>query len=143
MTQAELFNLVQQVHDQYGAYFAQVITINFAMIVAIFYFLHRVQIGFRLAAYGFYLTGMLTLSGLMLHAANVKALALSAMTAIPVAQRSPVVAGYLQLQDGWLFSATRLLQNVSLWALVLVVTYMLFRWRHPDNDMQPPESAPG
>ncbi len=133
MSQAEVFALVQQVHDQYGALFAQVITINFAMIVAIFYFLHRVRLGFRIAAYGFYLIGMVTLAGLMLHAANVKAIALAAMADIPPAQQAPVVASYLALQGRWLFVATGIFQNLALRALVAVVTYMLFFWRHPDG----------
>jgi hypothetical protein len=142
MTQAELFNLVQQVHDQYGALFAEVITINFAMIVAIFYFLHRLPLVLRGAVYGFYLIGMITLSGLMLHAANVKALAIATMQAIAPAERSPVIAGYLALQDSWLFIAVGVFQNLSLWALVLAVTYMLFAWRHPDAQKAAAESAP-
>lgn len=142
MNQAELFNLVLQVQDQYGMLFAEVITINFAMIVAIFYFLHRLALGLKAAVYGFYLIGMITLSGLMLHAANVKALAVGAMQAIAPAERSPVIAGYLDLQDRWLFIAIGLFQNLSLWALALAVTYMLFAWRHPDDQTSAPESPP-
>lgn len=131
MSQTELFALIQQVHEQYSVLFAQVITINFAMIVAIFYFLHRTALGFRIAAFAFYLTGMLTLIGLMLHEANVKALALSALGTIPQAARSPVIDGYLALQADWLFRATGWFQNASLWALIAVVAYLLFWWRSP------------
>ncbi len=133
MTQAELFTLVQQVHEQYATLIAQVITINFAMIVAIFYFLHRARLGFRVAAFGFYLIGMLTLVGMMLQEANVKAIALSAMAAIPSAEQSSVVQSYLILQGRWLFRIISIFQNGSLWALVSVIAYMLFWWRNPNE----------
>jgi hypothetical protein len=129
MSEAEIFALVQQVHEQYAALFAQVITINFAMIVAIFYFLHRARTGFRIAAFLFYLIGMLTLTGMMLHAANIKGIALAAMASIPAP--SPVVRGYLALQGGWLFRAISFFQNMSLWAMGGVIAYMLFWWRNP------------
>jgi hypothetical protein len=133
MTQTELFALVQQVHEQYATLFAQVITINFAMIIAIFYFLHRARLGFRVAAFGFYLIGMLTLVGMMLQEANIKAIALGAMNAIPIEEQSSVVQGYLSLQGRWLFRAISLFQNGSLWALVSVIAYMLFWWRNPND----------
>ncbi len=103
MSQAEIFSLVQQVQDQYGSLFAQLITINFAMIVAIWYFLHRTQFRFRIATFVFFLVGMLTLVGLMLQQANIKGLARRALEQNRPDLRSSVVA------------------------------YMLFHWRHPDN----------
>ena len=99
------------------------------MIVAIFYVLRQTRLGFRIAAWLFYLTGMLTLTGMMLHEANVKGLALASMAAIPPAARDPVIAGYLALQHGWLFRTTAAFQNLALWVLVIVVGYMLFWWR--------------
>ena len=132
MTQAELFTLVQQVHEQYAALFAQVITINFAMIVAIFYFLHRARLGLRLAAFLFYLVGMLTLVGMMLQEANIKAIALGTLAAIPVGVQAPMTHGYLVLQDQWLFRTIRFFQNTSLWVLIGVIAYMLFWWRNPN-----------
>ena len=132
MSQAEIFNLIQQVQDQYAALFAQVITINFAMIVAVFYFLHRTSLRFRMAAFLFYITGMLALVGMMLHAANVKAFALAALSAIPAENRDSVVAAYLAFQDSWLAKASALFQNASVWLLLGVVFYMLFVWRNPE-----------
>ena len=133
MSQAEIFNLIQQVQDQYAALFAQVITINFAMIVAVFYFLHRTSLRFRMAAFLFYITGMLALVGMMLHAANVKAIALAALIAIPAGSRDGVVAGYLAFQDSWLATAIALFQNASVWLLLAVVFFMLFLWRNPEG----------
>jgi hypothetical protein len=138
MSQAELFAIVQGVHEQYATLFAQVISINFAMIVAIYYFLRRTRLGFRLAAYGFYLVGMVTLLGMMLHEANVKSLALTSMTAVPASARDPLIAGYLAMQDGWLFRAISAFQNIAFWVLAIVVAFMLFGWRDDGKESRPP-----
>ena len=129
MSENELFAVVQQVNGLYGSLFAQIISINFAMIVATWYFLHRARLSFRLAAFAFYLLGMLTLIGMMLQQANIKHRATAALTAIPDGQRSQFVSDYLAVQGGWLFQLTALFQNASLWALIGVTAYLLFRWR--------------
>lgn len=131
MSQTDLFNLVQQVQDQYGTLFAHVITINFAMIVAIYYFLHRTRFVFRIAAFGVYLIGMLTLVGLMLQQANFKKLVLQEMQAMASTGQAAMVANFLQLQESWLFQSARLFQNLSLWILIVVIGYMLFFWKNP------------
>lgn len=132
MTETELFAIVQQTNEQVGALFAQVITINFAMIIATWYFLRRTRLAFRLSVFAFYLVGMLTLIGMMLQQSNIKHLAINALTAIPPDKRSSVIDGYLPIQEGWLFVAARIFQNASLWMLVAVIAYLLFWWRQED-----------
>ncbi len=128
MTEVELIRLIQQVQEQYAGLFGQIISINFAMVVAIWYFLHRARLAFRIAAFGFYLLGMLTFTGLMLLQANVKATAVAALRAIPPSQRSQFSNDLLALQDSWLFHLTSLFQNASLWVLIAVTGYLLFFW---------------
>lgn len=41
MGETDLIGIVRDVNSQYAILFGQIITINFAMIVAIYYFLHR------------------------------------------------------------------------------------------------------
>ncbi len=129
MTEIELVRLIQQVQEQYGSLFGQIISINFAMVVAVWYFLHRARLAFRIAAFGFYLLGMLTFIGLMLLQANVKGTALAALQAIPPGQRSQFTANLLALQDSWLFHLVALFQNASLWVLIGVTGYLLFFWK--------------
>src|SRR5436305_15320298 len=72
MGESELIGVIRDVNAQYAVLFGQVITINFAMIVAIYYFLHRSPLLFRIAAFGFYAVGMLALVGLLLQQGNYK-----------------------------------------------------------------------
>lgn len=109
--------------------FGQIITINFAMIVAIYYFLHRSALLFRIAAFGFYAIGMLALIGLMLEQSNYKYQALLALRALPAARRAPVTDSLLALNQSWLAQTTGFFLNASLWVLFAVVAYLLFWWR--------------
>jgi len=129
MGETELIGMVRDVNAQYSVLFGQIITINFAMIVAIYYFLHRSGLLFRVAAFGFYAIGMLTLIGLMIEQANYKNQALLALQALPAAKRSPLTDSLLAVHQSWVFQATSFFLNASLWVLFAVVAYLLFWWR--------------
>ena len=129
MGETELIGMVRDVNAQYAVLFGQIITINFAMIVAIYYFLHRSGFLFRIAAFGFYAIGMLALIGMMLEQANYKNQALLALQALPAAKRSPVADSLLAVNQSWVFQTTSFFLNASLWVLFAVVAYLLFWWR--------------
>lgn len=129
MNGSDLFGIVAEVSAQYATLFGMVISINFAMILAIWTFLHRTRTGFRIAAFGFYLIGMGMLTGMLLQQANVKARALEAMRALSPADRAGFIDGYLATQDSWLFGAVAVFQNLALWLLVAAVAYLLFVWQ--------------
>lgn len=129
MGEAELIGMIRDVNAQYAVLFGQIITINFAMIVAIYYFLHRSSLVFRTAAFGFYAIGMLTLIGLMLEQSNYKYQALLALRRLPPAARSPVTDSFLAVNQSWLAQATSFFLNTSLWVLFVVIVYLLFFWR--------------
>ena len=132
MGETELIGLIRDVNAQYATLFGQIITINFAMIVAIYYFLHRAGLLFRVAAFGFYAIGMLALIGLMLEQANYKAQALNALVAMP--NRSPLADSVVEIHQSWLSEATSFFLNASLWVLIAVIGYLLFGWRgDPDR----------
>ena len=129
MGETELIGMIRDVNAQYAVLFGQIITINFAMIVAIYYFLHRSALLFRIAAFAFYAIGMLALIGLMLEQANYKNQALIALRALPAGQRSALTDSLLALNQSWLAQATSFFLNASLWVLFAVVAYLLFWWR--------------
>jgi hypothetical protein len=134
MGETELIGMIRDVNAQYAVLFAQIITINFAMIVAIYYFLHRAPLLFRIAAFGFYAIGMLALIGLMLEQANFKTAALKALATIPPPQRSKIAGALLDIQGSWLGRFTSLFLDISIWVLFVVVAYLLFVWRgDPDR----------
>jgi hypothetical protein len=129
MSGTDLFGVVTAVSAQYATLLGMVITINFAMILAIWTFLHRTRQHFRAAAFGFYLIGMGMLAGMLLQQANIKARALEALRALAPADRAGFIDGYLATQDSWLFGAVALFQNLALWLLVAAVAWLLFLWR--------------
>lgn len=129
MGETELIGMIRDVNAQYAALFGQIITINFGMIVAIYYFLHRSPLLFRIAAFGFYAIGMLALIGLMLEQSNYKYQALLALQALPAAQRSRVTDSLIAVNESWLAQATTFFLSSSLWVLFVVVAYLLFWWR--------------
>jgi hypothetical protein len=137
MGETELIGMIRDVNAQYAVLFAQIITINFAMIVAIYYFLHRAALLFKVAAFGFYATGMLALIGLMLEQANFKTEALAALLAIPAGQRSLIAQSILDLHRSWLSRATGIFLDVSLWVLFAAVAYLLFLWRGDPEARRP------
>lgn len=129
MNETELIGMIRDVNAQYAVLFGQIITINFGMIVAIYYFLHRSPLLFRVAAFGFYAIGMLALIGLMLEQSNYKYQALLALRRLPAAQRSPVTDSLIAVNESWLAQATTFFLSTSLWVLFAVVAYLLFWWR--------------
>lgn len=129
MNESELLGIIRDSNVQYASLFGQMITINFAMIVAIYYFLHRASVKLKLAAFAFYLIGMLSLIGLILTEANLKSFAIRALEGLPPGHLSPVGAGYLAFRTSWLAVATILFINISMWVMIAVIIYLLFWWR--------------
>ena len=72
MSELDLLNLARSTTEHQVTWFAQVITINFGMVVAIYYFLNRARIALKIFGFFAYTTGMLVLLGEMLVEANVK-----------------------------------------------------------------------
>ena len=122
MGETELIGVIRDANAQYAVLFGQIITINFGMIVAIYYFLHRASLAFRSAAFGFYAIGMLALIGLMLQQANFKAQALIALAALDRQQPSQFASSVVAINRSWLFEASSFFLNVSLWVLFLAVS---------------------
>ncbi len=141
MGESELLGIVRDCNVQYATLFGQMITINFAMIVAIYYFLHRASVKLKLAAFLFYLIGMLSLVGLILTQANIKNYAILALAALPRDHLSSVGASYLAFHTSWLAVATAAFMNISMWVMVAVIAYLLFWWRGDRDARRSADSA--
>ena len=141
MGETELIGILRDVDAQYAVLFGQIITMNFAMIVAIYYFLHRATLLFRIAAFMFYAIGMFSLIGLMLQQANFKSEAVTALAAIPAGHRSQMANSVLDLHASWLMAASGIFLNVSLWVLFLVIAYLLFWWRGDPERLRQSDSV--
>jgi len=110
------------------------ITINFAMIVAIYYFLHEAKLALKIFTFFAYTVGMLVLLGEMLVEANIKEGVIESLRALPVAQLSRPTVRYLAVYDSWLTLITRITFNLAVWLFWFGIFYLLFFWkRHSQN----------
>lgn len=136
MGEVEFIDAIRTSNQQIAALYGQVISINFAMVVAIFYFLNRSRFTIKILAFLIYLVGMLMFIGLMLEEANIKRIAMSALADLPPDSLSPMASGMIALHQSWLFIATAVFLNAGLWALIISIGFLLFVWRKPDIAQQ-------
>ncbi len=129
MNQLDLLELSRACSANITSDLAQVITINFAMVVAIFYFLNEAKIGIKIFAFFAYLVGMLMYVGVMLEESTIKVATLNALKALPQKSLAAPVATYIGLSDTWLAHATTFFTNSALLVLVMGTFYLLFFWK--------------
>ena len=137
MSEIDLLNLARSCGQTVSSDFAQVITITFAMVVAIYYFLHQAGIRMKIFAFAIYTCGMLAYLGMMLLESNVGFGALQALRAIPVTAQAPPTQFYLGVRSSWLGTTSSLLLNLLYWILWLGTGYLLFFWRKPAEIVPP------
>jgi hypothetical protein len=101
MTELDLLNLARSTTEHEVAWFAQMITINFGMVVAIYYFLNGARIALKVFSFFAYTVGMLVLLGEMLVETNVKAGVIEALRALSSAAISRPTVHYLAVFDSW------------------------------------------
>jgi hypothetical protein len=126
MSELDLLNLARSTTTNVISLFTQVITINFAMVVGLYYFLHRARTAIKIFAFVVYLIGMLLFLGEMLQETSLKIVILMAMHALP--HPSAVTQEYIGLSSSWLATATVILLNGAFWILVIGVGYLTFFW---------------
>jgi len=129
MSELDLLNLARATTEHDVTWFAQMITVNFGMIVAIYYFLHRARLALKILTFFAYSVGMLVLLGEMLVESNVKMGALEALRALPKAQLSPPTLHYLAVCDSPVSLVTAVTFNLSVWLFWIGIFYLLFFWR--------------
>lgn len=127
----DLLALIRSCDQQIAALFEEMITINFAMIVAIYYFLNRARLTLKAFAFLFYAVGMLAIYGMMLREANIKQVVITQIDAMSQAQRGVLLEGYYELSHSWLFQGTSLFINAAHYFLWISVIYLLFLWKRP------------
>ena len=127
MTELDLLSLARSTTQDEIGYFTQMITINFAMIVAIYYFLNQANLTMKILAFIAYLVGMALFLGEMLFETNVKVTVLDLLKVTP--HPSVLTARYLAIYDSWLGMTIAVMLNGAIWILVLGVFYLLFFWK--------------
>jgi len=135
MSELDLLNLARSTTEHEVTWFAQMITINFGMVVAIYYFLHGAKFPLKFFSFFAYTVGMLVLLGEMLVETNVKAGVIEALRALPPETISRPTVHYLAVFDSWVSLITRVTFNLSVWLFLLGIFYLLFFWKQ--NTPQP------
>ncbi len=138
MSEYELTSIIQEANAQYAVLYGHVLTISFAVIVATHYFLCSARYSLRSVVFLLYSVGMLTFVSLFLQNANLKSQALNALIAIPAEERSQFTQSLIDLSQHWLFAGTRIVFNLSLWAIWIATAAMLIFWKRtagqPEGD---------
>ena len=129
MSELELINLAPSTTEHQVSWFAQMITITFAMVVAIYYVLHGARLALKVFTFFAYTVGMLVLLGEMLLETNIKLGALEGLHALPLEHLSRASIRYLAVNDSWLSLLTRTTFNLSVWLFWLGIGYLLFFWK--------------
>jgi hypothetical protein len=129
VSELDLLNLARSTTEHEVAWFAQMITVNFAMIVAIYYFLNGAKITLKIFSFFAYSVGMAVLLGEMLVETNVKEGVIEALRALPSEHLSRPSIHYLAVYDSWVSLATRITFNLSVWLFWLGIFYLLFLWK--------------
>jgi hypothetical protein len=129
MTEFELVQIIEAAIAQVATLIGQIIAVNFAMIVAIYYFLERAGRILKLAALGLYFLGTFMFLLLAVREANIAAAAVRGLRASRPEQLGPVARVILDLADSSMSAALTVAMNASVWALWIAVVYLLFFWK--------------
>jgi hypothetical protein len=127
MSETDLITFVMARAESITAMFAQIITINFAMVVAIYYFLNQAKRAMKIFAFVAYGVGMLMFFFRALEQTSVLVAALQELRAIP--HPSNVTQQLLAMQQSWLGVSTSTFFNVAYLILWIGAFYLLFFWK--------------
>ncbi len=137
MSELDLLNLARSAGQEINSDLGQIITITFAMVVAIFYFLHQAGIRMKIFAFLIYTFGMFTYFGMMLMESGVGLGAIRALRTIPTGTQSLPTQLFLGIRSSWVGTIAQTLLNLVFWVLWLGVGYLLFFWRKPEGTRLP------
>ncbi|MGH8094786.1 MAG: hypothetical protein ACREIF_15160 [Chthoniobacterales bacterium] len=138
MSQLDSLNLARSAEQAISGDFAQVITVTFAMVVGIYYFLHRAGIRMKVFAFALYTCGMLAYLGMMLTESAVGLGAQTRLRAIPRSAQALPTQLFLGLRSSWVGIIATTLLNLAYWVLWLGTGYLLFFWKKP-HEIAPPD----
>jgi hypothetical protein len=134
MTELDLFNIARSAGDDIITDFGQVITITFAMVIGIFYFLNEAKAGLKIFSYLIYSIGMFLYFGVMIVHTNVIVGVREALQALPQDHLSRPTLHYISVNDSWVGHTETALVTGGFWVLWLSVAYLLFVWRKADHE---------
>ena len=133
LSELDLMQLVQEGRAQLTMLVGQIIVINFAMVIGIYYFLNRAGLVLKWASFVLYSLGMFMYLGFSIVQSNVIDWAITALRALPAEELSPVGQAQLAFSDSPIADIITIILNLPILALWLIVIYLLFFWKKPEN----------
>ena len=134
MSELDLLNLARSTTEHQVTWFAQMITINFGMVVAIYYFQHGAKLALKIFTFFAYTVGMMVLLGEMLVEANIRVGVIEALHALPAESVTADRALSFRF-DSWLALITQITFNLSVWLFWFAMCYLLFFWKRDSNQL--------
>jgi hypothetical protein len=123
VSELDLLNLARSTTEHQVTWFAQMVTINFGMVVAIYYFLHGAKLTLKIFTFFAYSVAMMVLLGEMLVEANIKVGVIEALHALPAEHLSrPIGALSFRLR---LLARAHHTDHVQSFCLVVLVRDVL------------------
>ena len=129
MSELDLIQLLQEGRAQMAALIGQIIALNFAMVIGIYYFLNRAGLVLKWASFALYSLGSFMYFGLMITQSIGIVAARTALRALPEEGLSPVGQAQLAFADSPISDIITFVANLSIWSLGLIVIYLLFFWK--------------
>ncbi len=134
MSEHEILQLLQSYDDAQQNSIAQVISLHFVMIAAVFYFLHRSGLIMKLAVFVLYALGNAMYVALMYNVSHRIIGARQELAALAGSETASPITEAVLRNTGEAWSNTQaVITNVSFLALWLGTTYLLFFWKRPKD----------
>lgn len=133
MSEAEILSLLATIQAEQPVLIAQVVSLHFAMIVGIFYFLHRSGLAMKLAVLALYTMGYALFIGILSNLSLQLAGARADLAAIAESggQLSAIGRATLEQTTAPLHNWVSMLANVTLLVLWAGTVAFLFFWKRP------------
>jgi hypothetical protein len=122
VTESELLQLAQNAFEQVAMLYAQVITINFALAAAVYYFLNEARLPMKIFAAVIYGIGMMLYVSFIGIQAKIWDAVTKALIAMPPESRSLPSQAILAIDDDWLLALTAVFLNGGFWVLGFAVS---------------------
>ncbi len=133
MSELDLIQLVQEARAHFTMLVGQIIAINFAMVIGIYYFLNRAGRVLKWASFVLYSLGMFMYTGFSIVQSNGIAWAFTALRALPAEELSPVGQAHIAFSDSPISDIIVILITLPILALWLIVIYLLFFWKKTED----------
>lgn len=134
MTEFELIQVSEAATEQIVVLVGQIIAINFAMIVAIYYFLSKAGLGLKLSAFFLYSLGSMMFMLLAVRQSNIGVSARAQLAEFPEESRSMVTRGIFAFNESAVSTVLTMSTNLAVWLFWLGMIYLLFFWTPDPND---------